>query len=552
MPPTPIFKPLAAISMASIPEPTSSPHFNWVGLAAIAAVAIGFSAVVVLIHRNHRRLQAQLRLAHKLDLESQAQVATITSGRQLVDLPQFWTGGRQLQTSGLSATEIMSGSAKVAGELPLPAAHVRISASSRLRDSVLCKAIGQLPLPDAGKLKRTLLAPVTRKTADKSSKKEVEDIEATAGLTEVTSEVDPDSTLSYPEWVRPHLPAIREQATKEWSIYVPETGLVAASSVSTNTPTMAIPEIIVVPPRPEDDLLGLPTEESLASIYSEDSFDGDHEEVFHSFDPESEYSVYSMAMDTPKLDMDREFDRESEASSPSIDSPPLETPPLAAQLPLASMATLSCSFSTAHLATNASFYFPTLPSFAGMDHLKVPPPSFNAPRKQEEDDKDLGMSKVTGKPFKLEFSASSSSASNTRGATIRERRQAAGLGLKSIGLGLAIGGQNGDKNRLSPTNRRSSPTMSIMDELEAEEAAWASFEDTRRRPQEVAYTCILDELDAEEEAWLSYNDSSETSEDSESVDLSRLLDELEEEEAILLGQIRTGGLTTSFLPPIST
>ena len=129
-----------------------------------------------------------------------------------------------------------------------------------------------------------MLAPVTRKTADKSSKKEVEDIEA-------TNEVDPDSTLSYPEWVRPHLPAIREQATKEWSIYVPETGLVAASSVSTTTPTMAIPEIVVVPPRPEDDLLGLPTEESLASIYSEDSFDGDHEEVFHSFDSESDSEV---------------------------------------------------------------------------------------------------------------------------------------------------------------------------------------------------------------------------------------------------------------------
>ncbi|KAI0711308.1 hypothetical protein C8Q76DRAFT_785170 [Earliella scabrosa] len=549
MPPTPIFKPLAAISMASIPEPTSSPHINWVGLAAIAAVAIGFSTVVVLIHRNHRRLQAQLRLTHKLDLESQAQVATFTSGQCLLDLPQFRTGGRQLQSSGLIAAAIMSGSAKVAGELPLPAAHVRISASSRLRDSVLCKAIGQLPLPDAGKLKRTMLAPVTRKTADKSSKKEVEDIEATAGLTEATSEVNPDSTLSYPEWVRPHLPAIREQATKEWSIYVPETGLVAASSVSTTTPVMAIPEIVVVPPRPEDDLLGLPTEESLASIYSEDSFDGDHEEVFHSFDSESEYSVYSMAMDTPELDMDRE----SEASSPSIDSPPLETPPLAAQLPLGSMATLSCSFSTAHLATDASFYFPTLPSFAGMDYLKVPPPSFNAPLQREEDDKDLGMSKVTGKPFKLQLSGSCSTTSNGRGATIRERRQAAGLGAKSVGLGLGLP-QHGDKDRVEaiPASRQSSSTMSILDELEAEEAAWVSFEDTRRRPQEVAYTCILDELDAEEEAWLSYNDSSETSEDSESVDLSRLLDELEEEEAILLGQIRTGGLTTSFLSPIST
>ena len=94
--------------------------------------------------------------------------------------------------------------------------------------------------------------------------------------------------------------------------------------------------------------------------------------------------------------------------------------------------------------------------------------------------------------------------------------------------------------------------MSIMDELEAEQAAWASFEATRRRPQEVAYTCILDELDAEGEAWFSFDEMSESSEDSESVDLSRLLDELEEEEAILLGQVRTGGLTTSFLPPIST
>ncbi|KAI0703201.1 hypothetical protein C8Q76DRAFT_802038 [Earliella scabrosa] len=548
MPPLPIFKPLAAISMASIPEPTSSPHMNWIGLAAVAAVAIGFSTVVVLIYRNHRQLQAQLRLAHKLDLESQAQVATITSGRHLFNLPQCGTGGRQ--SSGLSAAEITAGSAKAAGELPLPAAHVRISASSRLRDSVLCKAIGQLPLPDAGKLKRTMLGPVTRKTADKSSK-EVEDIEAIAGLTKATNEVSPDSTLSYPEWVRPRLPAIREQAKKEWNIYVPATGLLATSSAPTTAPAMAIPKIVVIPPRPEDDLLGLPAEESLASIYSEDSLDGAYEEVFHSFDEdsESEYSASSIPMDTPSLDMDRE----SQASSPSLDSPPLETPPLAAQLPLASMATLSCSFSTAHLATDASFYFPTLPSFSAMDYLKVPPPSFHAPRQQEEDDKDIGMSNVTGKPFKLELSASSSSGSNLKGATIRERRQAAGLGAPSVGLGLGISPQHGDKDRLgaTPPSRRSSSIMSIMDELEAEQAAWASFEATRRRPQEVAYTCIADELDAEEEAWFSFDDLSESSEDSESVDLSRLLDELEEEEAILLGQVRSGGLTMAFLPSIS-
>ena len=59
-------------------------------------------------------------------------------------------------------------------------------------------------------------------------------------------------------------------------------------------------------------------------------------------------------------------------------------------------------------------------------------------------------------------------------------------------------------------------------------------------------------MDADEEAWFSFDDLSGSSEDSESVDLSRLLDELEEEEAILLGQVRTGGLTTSFLPSIAT
>ncbi|KAI0740935.1 hypothetical protein C8Q76DRAFT_791314 [Earliella scabrosa] len=168
-------------------------------------------------------------------------------------------------------------------------------------------------------------------------------------------------------------------------------------------------------------------------------------------------------MDTSELDIS---DPDSEASSPSVDRLPLETPTLAAQLPLVSTAAFPCSFSTGHLATDASCYFPTLSS---SDYLKVSSPSFYTPRKQEVN-RDFGIPNVTRKPFKLQLAASSSPTSNGRRATIRERRQAAGLDLKSVDLGLGIGPQ---WRQGPPEGHFRPPTelVDIMFNLEAEEAA---------------------------------------------------------------------------------
>ena len=57
-------------------------------------------------------------------------------------------------------------------------------------------------------------------------------------------------------------------------IYVPEIGLVIACSVS--TPVCTKIDSLLRVRRLEADLLGLPTQESLASIYIEDSFDECH------------------------------------------------------------------------------------------------------------------------------------------------------------------------------------------------------------------------------------------------------------------------------------
>ncbi|KAI0646426.1 hypothetical protein C8Q79DRAFT_926391 [Trametes meyenii] len=90
-----------------------------------------------------------------------------------------------------------------------------LAGTSRLRDSVICRTLGKLTLP-------TL-----------SAKAHVEDIEADAAdkVTQ-SSDVDPDSTLTYPEWVRPHMREIRGLATREWTIYNP-------------VPALVVPEIVI-------------------------------------------------------------------------------------------------------------------------------------------------------------------------------------------------------------------------------------------------------------------------------------------------------------------
>lgn len=120
-----------------------------VGAVGVAVLALIIGTLIVLIYRNHRHLRAPVQHAHDLDVEAQDQSLTHKTK----------TGQRIHIWSTLSAADIMSGSRKATGELPLPAVHVRVTASARLRDSVLCKAIGQLPWPGAGKPKVSLLLP---------------------------------------------------------------------------------------------------------------------------------------------------------------------------------------------------------------------------------------------------------------------------------------------------------------------------------------------------------------------------------------------------------
>lgn len=134
-------------SMASLPM--ASPHYVMVGAVGVAVLALIIGTLIVLIYRNHRHLRAPVQHAHDLDVEAQDQSLTHKTK----------TGQRIHIWSTLSAADIMSGSRKATGELPLPAVHVRVTASARLRDSVLCKAIGQLPWPGAGKPKVSLLLP---------------------------------------------------------------------------------------------------------------------------------------------------------------------------------------------------------------------------------------------------------------------------------------------------------------------------------------------------------------------------------------------------------
>ena len=373
--------------MASLPVPTSSPHAIIAGAMIIALGGLCVGTAALLIHRQRRRS------ARELDVE-----ASIKSD----------------QTARATRTSSCFG--KLSGDLQLPA-RVKIAASSRLRDSVLGRAIGQLSWPEAGKLKvshswgprcSTRLDTKQRTPLSPIQEEQVVDIEATAGLdksTDVVEDAASETTMSFPQWVRPHLTELREQAHKEWSIYVPGTGLVAASSLQT---TIAVPDIIVQSPTEPQ----LPTVGSAESIYSQESWDGDHAEAFG----------VAPTPWTPELDAS------SVASSPDIDSPVLETPTMESYLPL--QATLSPAVSKADMSTEASFYWPHLPSFSAIDHLQVPPSTWNGPVREEPDVETVSMS--SGKPFMLHSPAS---AHSRRSTIVLGQVPSAG----NVGLGLTSG-----------------------------------------------------------------------------------------------------------------
>ncbi|OJT02799.1 hypothetical protein TRAPUB_6655 [Trametes pubescens] len=96
--------------------------------------------------------------------------------------------------------------------LELPPPVLAVAPSSRLRDSVLCKALGQLTWPALN----------NDKSGVKNSSRRIVDIEAAA---------DKNSPHYVPEWIRPHLARIHEQSKREWTLYTPSASLVVPQIV---------------------------------------------------------------------------------------------------------------------------------------------------------------------------------------------------------------------------------------------------------------------------------------------------------------------------------
>ncbi len=217
--------------------------------------------------------------------------------------------------------------------------------------------------------------------------------------------------MSFPEWVRPHLAEFREQAQKKWDVYIPGTGLVAAAS-SLQT-AAAIPDIVVHSPTEPQ----LHPAYSVGSVYSQDSWDDDH----------------SQALYVPPSPGTPDLDASSVTSSPDIDSPDLETPKHEYQLPLQLEASLSPAVSKVDMSSEASFYWPLLPSFSATAHLQVSPATWNGPVREEVEAATSSWS--SGQPFVLCSRASASTTAQSRRSTTvfgaSSRSATVGLGLNS-------------------------------------------------------------------------------------------------------------------------
>ncbi|KAI0711141.1 hypothetical protein C8T65DRAFT_727161 [Cerioporus squamosus] len=320
--------------MSSTPVSTSGPNVVVVCAMVIALCILCLGTAPILINRHYRKS------VRKVDAEVCVK-----------------DGARSVRPSPTS-----SGFGRVSGNLQLPA-RVKVAASSRLRDSVVGTAIGRLSYPEAGRVKRTPLAPIQEEPVD---------IEAILGLDKL-----PDVA-----------------AVKEWSLYVPRTGVVAAApSVQA---AAVIPDIVVHSPTDPQ----LPLADSAGSMYSQGSWDVDH----------------SGASDDPPSPWTPELDASSVTSSPDIGSQDLETPKVEFQLPLQLQATLSPA--TLHYGTSPGAYFDLERTdeggAQGDDHLIV-----------------------TGQPFTLRSSTSASS------TTTQVRRPKTVFGQSSstvtVGLGLRSG-----------------------------------------------------------------------------------------------------------------
>lgn len=114
--------------------------------------------------------------------------------------------------------------------LVLPPPALAVAPSSRLRDSVLCKVLGQLTWPavdnDKVSLYLSFIAcvckPLPRPQSGIRKSRRIVDVEAAA---------DNNSPQYVPEWIRPHLAQINEQSKREWTLYTPSAPIVVPQIV---------------------------------------------------------------------------------------------------------------------------------------------------------------------------------------------------------------------------------------------------------------------------------------------------------------------------------
>ncbi|TBU23648.1 hypothetical protein BD311DRAFT_817784 [Dichomitus squalens] len=228
-----VLQPVPVGPLAMPSRPAADPHaifMEWVVLALIA-LCLGTMAIVIC-----RQLCAALARRRGDDTHRRsARYCAKTAPRTLI-LPTLNEKGQSWST------------------LKVPTARLRTAASSRVRDSVLCKSIGRFGRSDAGKLVQD---------ADMTDNTYSDNVGVYASLPS-SPDTDPDSTL------RPYLPPIREQSKQEWNGYRSKIRLATASGVSSTTSSPAIPAIVVEPC--PDVFRGMPESSTSTSMYSQESW----------------------------------------------------------------------------------------------------------------------------------------------------------------------------------------------------------------------------------------------------------------------------------------
>ncbi|KAI0827072.1 hypothetical protein BC628DRAFT_1418666 [Trametes gibbosa] len=238
--------PTATLSASS--TPTFSLETVLVIIVAMLFILFcsGLAALVSYCRRRVTRARTQAPSLRVVDLERQAHNVGLDDGKKgspILAFPPLAVLARSWSASA-SGSE---GLGKLSLELPPPV--LAVAPSSRLRDSVLCKVLSQLtwPVSDKAQIKNS-----------KASSRRIIDIEAAAAdkVNEFgnVNSLASDSSLSYPEWVRPHLAEFREHSKHEWTFYAPRAPVV-------------VPKIVIESCEEDNE----PACDTPGSIYSTDS-----------------------------------------------------------------------------------------------------------------------------------------------------------------------------------------------------------------------------------------------------------------------------------------